>query len=63
MKEKAETLNYIIIRSLSMTNWLCLHGHRIIKVSDSEKDSKFKVFLFHDTDALRKTMSEFKEGV
>lgn len=48
-----------IVRSLSMTNWLCNHGHKILKVEDSEKDSRFKVFLFEDTAALHNTMAKF----
>lgn len=48
-----------IVRSLSMANWLCNHGHKILKVEDSEKDSRFKVFLFEDTAALHNTMAKF----
>ena len=52
-----------IVRSLSMTNWLCRNGHKILKVEDSEKDPKFKVFLFEDTAVLHHTMSLFpKKG-
>ncbi|WP_420324012.1 DUF5659 domain-containing protein [Lacrimispora celerecrescens] len=49
----------MIIRSLSMTNWLCRNGHEILKVSDSEIDPRFKVFLFQDTAALHNTMKQF----
>ena len=42
-KEKVEMY---IVRSLAMTNWLCNHGFKILKVEDSEKDPKFKVFFF-----------------
>lgn len=52
-----------IVRSLSMANWLCNHGHKILKVEDSEKDSRFKVFLFEDTAALHNTMKRFPKGV
>ena len=52
-----------IVRSLSMTNWLCNNGHKILKVEDSEKDSRFKVFLFEDTAALHNTMARFPKGV
>ena len=51
-----------LVRSLSMTNWLCNHGHRILKVEDSEKDSRFKVFFFEDTAALHNTMAKFHKG-
>lgn len=52
-----------MVRSLSMANWLCNNGHRILKVEDSEKDSRFKVFLFEDTAALHNTMKRFPKGV
>ncbi len=52
-----------IVRSLSMANWLCSNGCKILKVEDSEKDSRFKVFLFEDTIALHNTMSRFPKGV
>lgn len=48
-----------IVRSLSMTNWLCKHGHEILKVEDSEKDARLKVFLFEDSVELRDTMRQF----
>ena len=43
----AKTPMYIV-RSLNMTNWLCNNGFKILKVEDSEKDAKYKVFLFED---------------
>lgn len=46
-----------------MTNWLCNHGHRILKVEDSEKDPRFKVFLFEDSAALHNTMKQFRKEV
>lgn len=52
-----------IVRSLSMTNWLCNNGYKILKVEDSEKDPRFKVFLFEDTTALHNTMKQFQKGV
>ena len=48
-----------IVRSLSMTNWLCNHGHKILKVEDSEKNSRFKVFFFEDTADLHNTMAKY----
>ena len=47
------------VRSLSMANWLCSNGHKILKVEDSEKDCRFKVFLFEDTATLHHTMGRF----
>jgi tRNA(Ile2) C34 agmatinyltransferase TiaS len=45
-----------------MANWLCRNGHSILKVEDSEKDSRFKVFLFEDTAELHNTMKHFHKG-
>lgn len=52
-----------IVRSLAMTNWLCNNGFKILKVEDSEKDDKLKVFLFEDTPALHNTMMKYQKGV
>lgn len=51
-----------IIRSLSMTNFLARHGHPILKVEDSEKNPKLKVFFFEDTPELHNTMAKFYKG-
>lgn len=48
-----EKINMYIIRSLSMTNWLCSNGHKILKVEDSEKDPNLKV-SFSRADATQK---------
>lgn len=48
-----------IVKSLSMANWLCNNGHKILKVEDSEKNPKYKVFLFEDTAELHNTMKRF----
>ena len=52
-----------IVRSLSMANWLCNNGHKILKVEDSESNPRFKVFLFEDTVSLRNTIAQFHKGV
>lgn len=52
-----------IVRSLSMANWLCNNGHKILKVEDFEKNPRFKVFLFEDTATLHNTMKRFQKGV
>ena len=59
---KTKTEMYIV-RSLNMANWLCNNGHKILKVEDSEKDSRLKVFFFEDTVALHNTMAKFPRGV
>lgn len=48
-----------IVRSLELTNWLCGQGYQILKVEDSEKNPKYKVFLFEDTSQIRKSVSEY----
>lgn len=50
-----------IVRSLSMTNWLCNNGFQILKVEDSEKDDRLKVFLFEDTPALHHMMMQYRK--
>lgn len=54
---------FYMIQSLSMANWLCSHGHKILKVEDSIKNPKLKVFLFEDTASLRNTMNNFRKEV
>ena len=48
-----------IVRSLDLTNWLCGQGYRILKVEDSEKNPKYKVFLFEDTKQIRNRVTEY----
>lgn len=48
-----------IVKSLAMANWLCNSGFKILKVEDSERDPKFKVFLFKDTPALHRVMMDY----
>lgn len=52
-----------MVRSLAMTNWLCNNGFKILKVEDSEKDDKLKVFFFEDTQALHNTMMKYRKRV
>ena len=56
-------INMYIVRSLAMTNWLCNNGFKILKVEDSEKDDKLKVFFFEDTPALHNTMMKYRKRV
>ncbi|WP_407928364.1 DUF5659 domain-containing protein [Caproiciproducens faecalis] len=60
---KIQEKQYYIIRSLSMANYLVRHGYDIKKVSDSEKNNQFKVFLFSDSDELRSAMAQFNQEV
>ena len=52
-----------IVRSLNMVNWLCSHGFKILKVEDSEKDEKLKVFFFEESPALHHTMMMYRKEV
>lgn len=54
-------MNVYIVRSLAMTNWLCNNGFKILKVEDSEKDDKLKVFLFEDSPELHNTMMKYRK--
>lgn len=53
------------VRSLDLVNYLCNHGYRIKKVIDSDKNSRFKVFLFEDSKNLQSCISTYllKRGV
>lgn len=51
---------YYVIYSLSMMNYLVRSGFDVVKVSDSTRNPKIKVFLFMDTPQLQETMKEFK---
>lgn len=50
-----------IVRSLAMTNWFCNNGFKILKVEDSEKDDKLKVFFFEDSPALHNMMMQYRK--
>lgn len=52
-----------IVRSLNMVNHLCSNGFKILKVEDSEIDSRFKVFFFADTRELHNCMATFRREV
>lgn len=56
-------MNVYIVRSLAMTNWLCNNGFKILKVEDSEKDDKLKVFFFEDSPALHNMMMKYRKRV
>lgn len=47
------------VRSLALANYLCNHGFKMLKVEDSEKDSRFKVFLFEDNKAVRNCITSY----
>ena len=47
------------VRSLDLVNYLCNRGFRIKKVIDSDKDSRYKVFLFEDSKDLQNNISTY----
>lgn len=53
---------YYVVKSLKLANFLVRAGFDIIKVSDSENNSNFKVFLFNDSKELRNYITMFTYG-
>ena len=51
---------YYIIKSLNMMNYLVRNGFNVVKVGDNENNPNFKVFMFYDSQELRKCMESFR---
>lgn len=47
------------VRSLALANYLCNQGFKMLKVEDSEKNPKFKIFLFEDNKAIRSCITTY----
>lgn len=47
------------VRSLALTNYLCNNGFKMLKVEDSEKNPKYKVFLFEECQAIRDSITTY----
>ena len=47
------------VRSLDLVNYLCNRGYRIKKVIDSDKNPRFKVFLFEDSRAIQDSIAAY----
>ena len=47
------------VRSLDLANYLCNNGHKMKKVIDSDKNPRFKVFLFEDSKAIQDCISTY----
>ena len=47
------------VRSLALANYLCNKGFQMLKVEDSEKNPKFKVFLFEDNKAIQNSITSY----
>ena len=63
MTSDRENVQMCIVRSLGMANWLCNNGFKILKVEDSEKDKRFKVFFFKNTPSLQHCMLQYQKKV
>lgn len=47
------------VRSLALANYLCNHGFQMQKVIDSEKNPKYKIFLFEDNKEIRNSITTY----
>lgn len=47
------------VRSLDLVNYLCSRGFKIKKVIDSDKNPRYKVFLFEDSKAIHDSISNY----
>lgn len=47
------------VRSLDLANFLCNNGYKMKKVIDSEKNPRFKVFLFEDSKAIQNCIATY----
>ena len=47
------------VRSLDLANYLCNNGHKMKKVIDSDKNPRFKVFLFEDKKEVRDCITTY----
>lgn len=47
------------VKSLDLANYLCNKGYKMKKVVDSEKNPRFKVFLFEDSKAIQNSIATY----
>ena len=47
------------VRSLDLANYLCNNGYKMKKVIDSDKNPRFKVFLFEDSKAIQNCIATY----
>ena len=63
MEEKViitiENKEVCTVRSLDLVNYLCNRGFKIKKVIDSDKNPRFKVFLFEDSKAIQNSIATY----
>lgn len=48
-----------VVRSVGLVNWLCRRGYTLLKAEDSKDNSKYKVFMFEDSEPLRQCVAEY----
>lgn len=61
-KEKlnnSKTIPMYVVRSISLVNWLCQRGYKLLKAEDSKEDSKYKVFMFEDSEEIRSSVATY----
>lgn len=56
------TRNFYVVKSIKMMTYLIREGFNIYKVKDDDKNPHYKVFLFDDSQDLRKAMSEYTKS-
>lgn len=56
---KKEKIPMYVVRSVGLVNWLCQRGYTLLKAEDSESNAKYKVFMFEDSEPLRKCVAEY----
>lgn len=55
----SENKDICTVRSLNLANYLCNHGYKMKKVIDSDKNPRFKVFLFEDSKAIQDSIATY----
>lgn len=48
-----------VVRSVGLVNWLCQRGYRLLKAEDSKDDPIYKVFMFEDSEPLRRCVASY----
>jgi hypothetical protein len=58
-RKQNKTMEMYIVRSISLVNYLCQRGFRLLKAEDSNGDAKYKVFMFEDCPEIRDTVAAY----
>jgi hypothetical protein len=56
-KKQSKTKEMYIVRSISLVNYLCQRGFKLLKAEDSNDNAKYKVFMFEDCPEIRDTVA------